>query len=246
MNRSFRTLTSAFRPLLVGAILISLPVVRAQIVFTDAGDVAIQYVKDPNDPDYGLGLHSVYFDLDHSGSGPVISSDWNDSEDFDFYLSFFSRPGVETGTPVVLAWGADFVSASTVIVTEHNAWVPFAWGYNAGDLIGPATFGADGQYGAYLGFIDVFADDWSPGTTGYAGLRMGSNYGYVHLTWDGTSLILHDFAYELTANTAIAAGAGASAIPEPSTYAVIFGACALAGAAWRKRRGAVNPHRAPV
>lgn len=65
-------------------------------------------------------------------------------------------------------------------------------------------------------------------------------YGWLNLGVDTSSssstLRVYGWAFESSSGTAILTGAGATAVPEPSTYAAIFGVLVLGFAGWRKYR----------
>jgi len=87
---------------------------------------------------------------------------------------------------------------------------------------------------------EIDDSNWAPGTTGYVGLRVGAGggdyrYGWAQISYNSDrSITLYDLAYEQSLNTAIQAGAGA--IPEPSTYAVLAGIVAAGAAFYARRR----------
>ena len=65
----------------------------------------------------------------------------------------------------------------------------------------------------------------------------------MEATWDGTDFQFYSAAYESTPGVAIAAGA--VAVPEPSTTALLgLGALALGAGAVRKQRAARRPQAA--
>lgn len=134
----------------------------------------------------------------------------------------------------------------------------------AGALIGPAGAFAGNSAGYAKmqvtppGGGTIFQGAFANGTTGFVGIRLGSgNYGWIRLRLDdlglnqpfstllsgspignGTNYIdkltVIDWAYE-TSGGAIAAGATASAVPEPSSLALLAaGAAGLA--AFRRRK----------
>jgi hypothetical protein len=118
---------------------------------------------------------------------------------------------------------------------------------SAGVIVGPAasTWGAGNRlaFDRYFGDPPTYLEElgeWDNGLTAFAGFRFlnasGVHYGWVRLLVEETSnqITIFDYAYDDTPNTAIAAGAGAPAVPEPATMAlVLIGAC---GVAARRRR----------
>ncbi len=117
----------------------------------------------------------------------------------------------------------------------------------AGVIVGPAASmwgpGSLLALDQYFGDPPVYINEqgeWDNGLTAFAGFRFlnasGVHYGWVRLLVEETSnqITIFDYAYEDTPDTAIAAGAGAAAVPEPGTMAlVLIGACGLAA---RRRR----------
>ncbi|WP_018969910.1 PEP-CTERM sorting domain-containing protein [Rubritalea marina] len=98
--------------------------------------------------------------------------------------------------------------------------------YSAGDIIGSGS-----SFGAYGDVRDGSTFDTSTGQ--YAGVRLdsGNNYGWIQLSFDAAAntITVYDFAYD-DSGTPIAAGAGA--IPEPSSAALLL----VGSAAALKRR----------
>jgi hypothetical protein len=95
------------------------------------------------------------------------------------------------------------------------------------------------------------AGNFSAGSTGYIGFKLGSggnlNYGWIGVTLpstdaSGQSLLINGWAYENTVNTAIAAGAvvtpGPSSVPDAPSAAVTGLAALSLGAAGLARRRA--------
>ena len=114
--------------------------------------------------------------------------------------------------------------AATNQIDGSASWSPyvydtvFKYSYNSNTTTSP-----DFTSGSYMGFRLVGND---------------FNYGWLEVTWDGTSenwQILSG-AYETTVNTAIAAGQGAASVPAPSPASLL--ALIVGGAALRQwRRG---------
>jgi hypothetical protein len=88
---------------------------------------------------------------------------------------------------------------------------------------------------------------FNEGEPGFAGIKIGSDFGWMELKWSQGSapgnaipgsLTLLGWAYETDPNTAIAAGdTGVASVPEPSTGLMGLLAAGAGGVlAWRKRR----------
>lgn len=142
--------------------------------------------------------------------------------------------------------GADFVLTLADTV-PHDIDVSTIGGETS--KFAGATFGAPrlslgdpipGSYIYYPGVagFDIWSSSavWSPGSTGYLAFSLNNNhnFGWVQVSRNSDfSLTLYDLAYNSTPDQPITAGAGA--IPEPSTYAALFGLAALGFAAYRRR-----------
>lgn len=102
--------------------------------------------------------------------------------------------------------------------------------------------GSSYVYGAesLFSYVDVVSPDFGPGS--YMGFQTSQgNYGWIEVTWDRESQDFQIFsaAYWSAPNVAVHAGAGATPIPEPGTWAamaIFAGGAAYAG--WRRRKGA--------
>jgi hypothetical protein len=165
--------------------------------------------------------------------------------------------GANTGT-------LNFMNAltQTLGATSLSVWGPYAdtgldFAYTNG-TIGPERFGGgaviDASDFGYSPFLDAFLRTDVTGSTtiavapafgagNYVGFRFGSvgnyNYGYLGLTWDGTSNFqITSGAYESTANQSITIpGGGGSSVPDSSSTGLM--GLLFAGAAvrqWRKSR----------
>jgi len=119
---------------------------------------------------------------------------------------------------------------------------------SAGVIVGPAasTFGPGGLLALdqFFGDPPVTTNEqglWDNGLTAFAGFRF-SNASGVHYGWvralveeNSNDITVFDYAYDDTPDTAIAAGAGA--VPEPGTMALLLvGACGFVA----RRRRAVS------
>lgn len=167
----------------------------------------------------------IYTDLDpdldaQSGSTPEINID--NAGDFEVAI-------ITTGSNIQVrdAYDGNILTASGTY---------YVAGFNAGDLIGPASSEAD-DTGAHLaanGGVNRFDGDQK-----YIGVQFlingSTHYGWVRFQIDSTSPyhgIVYDYAYESEADTAIVAGE----IPEPGSLGLL---AAGAGAMALRRRKAV-------
>jgi hypothetical protein len=105
-------------------------------------------------------------------------------------------------------------------------------------------FGPDVLIGPSLNFSSAGGIDtgtWVSAGGGYFGFNFQHNdttaYGWAHIliTGGGAGASITGWAFD-TSGASILTGATVSAVPEPSTYAAILGACALGFVAWRKHR----------
>lgn len=200
---------------------VAVPTSEAQIVYTDPTDLTISSVG-----------AMIYFDLGlpGGGAGSAATSSFAGADFRLLFDSTTSRPGIramDSGGLYGKVWGNYLV----------NNW--FASKFAAGATIGDGTPWVGG--GLYLTYGSN--PSWPAGTTGYLGLRLQTfpatsiYYGWARVTFSGSTFTLHDFAYEQTAGTPIAAGA--TAIPEPATNAALTGLAALlagSAAAYRRRQ----------
>jgi hypothetical protein len=115
--------------------------------------------------------------------------------------------------------------------------------FSGGATIG-SSFSGTWVSGGYPLFKYLGITSPNFGSDSYLGFRTAQgNYGWMEATWDGTDFQFYSAAYESTPGVAIAAGA--VAVPEPSTTALLgLGALALGAGAVRKQRAARRPQAA--
>lgn len=151
----------------------------------------------------------IYFDLDRSSAGPVYARTTTfTGNDFQIYSFATEKPTIAS----IPATGGVMLS-----------------GNNAAKLALGSSISASGTF-TQKPFIengDIGAWHTTEGE-GYLGLRLPATGGSFYYGWAlidyrdaGNTLTLKSFAYENVADTAIAAGAGASAIPEPANAAAL-------------------------
>lgn len=196
----------------------------ATILYTDAGDLTITH-----------GSY-ILFDLDRSGPSPYVSTS---------YYAVAGRDFAPLPSGAYYGYAPNYTYMFHVNAAAGNAGA-ITGGVkgrlsmlSAGAAIGPASTWDTG----YFSYFDVNNDPsypWVDGGTAFVGLRLDTGaiarYGWARITYDGTDIVtLHDFAVQLTPETAILAGAGAPILPEPSSLA-IWGALGAAGLLDHRRR----------
>ena len=177
--------------------------------------------------------NSIYFDLQNTV--PPSTSLMVGSDDFHLQSKTTSMSGGKAG---ISTYGGAAVMYQTRFTPMTMSPKAYSLKLNAG-----TTIGASGSFTQFYSYLqDTYTGpfhsgfnqgDWSPGDRGFLGLRLtvGADtfFGWADvslntLTSPGTVFTLHGYAYEDVAGMSIAAGAGA--IPEPSTIALL-----VAGAA---------------
>ncbi len=168
---------------------------------------------------------TIWFDVDGNAGGSPVRTSYFAGSDFGIYLKSSGS------NPYALA------NSNNRFFTQTAGLGATAVRYAAGAFInGSAVANLDG-------FIHngTNAGDWDLGDTGFLGLRLSvggvSHFGWAQITYgsDG-SLTLHDFAYELSPNTPIQAGA----VPEPAASAALAGLLAGSVALYRRRKTTKN------
>ena len=206
-------------PLALGAI----PSAQAQIVYTNAN-----ITLSANDGKF------IYVDMGTGGTGgtaafgnpgtPSISSPT-------FYLFF----RYNANNPEWASNNTTVFSGNNEISHTGSGNVVSKLAFNT-TISGTAGLNLGGNYANFAG-LGASVTPWSPGTTGFVGLRFDTTttplFGWAQLSYNvDQTLTLHDFAYEASGG-AILAGA----IPEPSTAALLgLGALVAGSAALYRRR----------
>ena len=154
--------------------------------------------------------NSIYFDLDRSSAGPVYASTTTfTGYDFRIYNFAMEKPMIES------------------LLTNGGAM--YDGSISAQKLTLGSSISASGAF-TQKPFIENEGIGLWEGTEGegYLGLRLPRTESSFYYGWAlidyrdaGNTLTLKSFAYENVADTAIAAGAGASAIPEPANAAAL-------------------------
>lgn len=213
-------------PLLRRVALPALPLVlqavstaEAQVVYTNPMDATVT-----------ASGTTIWFDVDGDAGGNAVRSDYFAGSDFAIYLQN------STSAPYALGNNPDR------FFTQSAGFFATAVRYTAGDFIDGSTVAN------FAGFLHsgANANDWDAGDTGFLGLRLSTgadHFGWAQITYglDG-SLTLHDFAYELSPNTPIQAGA----VPEPAATAAIAGLLAGSAALYYRRRRANDAPNQPT
>lgn len=206
--------------------LVSAAISHASIIYTDVVDSTTGGTIGPNPGSSG----AVVIDLGVGGGSGAIAFTLDALPSFDAALSSSGISGREFGS--------------------GNNYQIFMDGVGSGRAMNVAEGFVLEDLGSRWGNSISF-DSITAGSTGYFGIRASNTamtgstnpldfqylYGWVGFTrqTDG-NVTIHDMAYETTINSSIIAGAGAAAVPEPSSCAALAGAMALGFVTLRRRR----------
>lgn len=202
----------------------------AQVVSFDVGGIStVPSVDNNND---GFNNNGIWFTMTN-GTPLVVSNDtFPGYVDGQFQLrtqEFLDGNAAEFLIQGLFANGNAVAVPGSGAFPSNPAYLPF------GSVIGPDSTFLDS--GAFVALSGAFGN-WitSEPLRGVIGVRFGNegniHYGFADITIDADSIVtLHGYAFESTPNTAITA----VMVPEPSTYAVLLGALALAVVAVRRR-----------
>ena len=182
--------------------------------------------------------------LTHSGADVDITI----NNDFDgTYLDFTDlndATAYTTSTSEPLSWDinpffggaaiatSDTFEPVTISTTTNSDIVNLAFGAT----VGPSSTFPTGFSGS-TGHMGTDPDEFTGGTSGYIGFALvdGSDYYYgwmeVTLEDDGTTGIIHQWAWNTVANEAVTVGA----VPEPASAAMLLGLGAMLWVGSRRR-----------
>ena len=196
----------------------------------------------------------LYFDLDPAaGSTTTVSSSAFAAADFRLVdNSFLSSNGQK---PIITSYGTNGTNAleSATRGTYNDS---YALRLGAGATIGGAAIFNTSSSNVYFNntannnYLKGQAlGDWTPGTSGYLGLRLANNsastagpfYGWAFVTLNAagsSEFTVNGFAYDTVAGEAIQAGA----VPEPnSVLLLIAGAAGVTALRARRKAQAAVP-----
>jgi hypothetical protein len=200
--------------LLIRAAMLTLAAVstaQAQIVYTNPADVTKS------------GGVSFYIDMGTGGAQGSITDSADGLSDFRIYGGYNPFLGyTATGAVAATSWISNLALDTTI-----DSSLTYATATNR----------------SFNNFNGDNNANWPVGTTGYVGVKFDGDdgagvsilYGWVGVTFNGTSTTVHDFAYEASGGS-ILAGQTATAVPEPSTYAMMAGLLAGSAALYRRRQ----------
>ncbi len=190
------------------------PVIAAQAAIVYSGPLDLTVPENGAAIHFDLasgqaGLFNAPFALEgwsgclYSSSSITEGEDWTDQET---WSGLVAQPGLDTLARADVPFdGLLRLDAGFELNLPDDAWYT-----GGGGLLNASYNGA-------------FANDdhWSPGTTGYVGLRLDGYLGWARVSLDADrSLTLHDFAY---ADAGEQLAAGQTVIPEASTTAMLLG-----------------------
>lgn len=199
----------------------ALPNADAQIIYTDPADITLQ-----------PGSGSIYFDVNLDGGGNAARTTFFAGADFNLYFT----GGGAGSQPYLLNYPLSSAAG------DATPWGGTLLRLDAGDAV-DATLGFN-TFGGFINENGSNDENWAAGTTGFLGLKLRfggeDHFGWARLTYaEDLALTLHDFAYNATANAAIAAGDTGRFTPVPEASTMWAGAAVLlagSAAVYRKRR----------
>ena len=200
---------------------VALPALPIALASATTAGATIIYT---NPEDLNANGGSVYWDMGSNGLGGSADNVSTGSDDF--VLTF--------GTTYTKSGGSNSQNLSDPrLITQGSAQAAMTEGVKPTVRTFPAGEMISGSNVTFsTGNLDF-------GSSGYVGLSFnggsGTNYGWAQIGYNGTDLILYDFAYESEVGVGIAAGA-TSSIPEPSAAAGIAGLLAGSAALYSRRR----------
>ena len=198
--------------LLATACLASSVAAQAAIVYSGPVELAV--------PEGGAAIH---FDLPSGQAGvfdaPYILEGWSGC----LYSSFTLTEGEDW--PDQETWAGLATQPGLDTLTRSDAPVDGLLRLDAGfELNRPDDAWYTGGGGLLnSSYNGTFSNDahWTPGSTGYVGLRLDGNLGWARVTLDAErSVTLHDFAFADAGERIVT---GQTAIPEASTTALLLG-----------------------
>lgn len=179
---------------------------------------------------FSTGTYNSYGESDDANTPILVSG----SQLFRFTIFNNSTDGNRTG--VQLEYGS---TGTKVVASGGNLTnLSLAASVNSG------TATTDAGSGPYINWTDGESTNgvFAASTPGYMGFSFVSGvntyYGWAKITVasDTVGLTINEWAYNSTPGAAISVGAGASAIPEPSTYAALAGLVVLGTTVVVRRR----------
>lgn len=175
-------------------------------------DAAVVYVD--VDPDNTIG-----------GEGGIMLIDINEDGTDDFQFTVYSYSGVFTYSSIKISYGVKAAVANALVNNEFVGTLQSTMGYtfnylpilDEGAVIGSSQNFVTGTGSlavsvSLFGFPYYSFGNWGGAEMSYMGFRLvqdgNNNYGWMRLSVsdDGSSITLHDYAYQTNAEQSITAG----------------------------------------